>query len=124
MYCIVLSKSHIFVIPITWFWIVFYKMKKKNLYIVKWFAAISVLLLPLIAISVEAEECQVDTVKQETKTEEVIAQPTQSKVVKPQAEQVRKTEGPQKKNAKKTHKGHSDVLNRGLVLHKNSMINI
>jgi len=99
-------------------------MKKQNLYIVKWFAAISLLLLPLIAIRVDAEECQVDSVKQETKTEEVMTQPTSSKVEKSQAEQIQKTKATQKKKSKKAYKGHSDVLNRGLVLHKNSMINI
>jgi len=99
-------------------------MKKQNLYIVKWFAAISLLLLPLIAISVEAEECQVDTVKQETKAEDVMTQPNQSEVVKPQTDEIRKTEESRKKNAKQSHKGHSDVLNRGFVLHKKSLINI
>lgn len=99
-------------------------MKKRNLYIGKWFAAICLLLLPLNAIRIDAEECQIDTLKQETKTEEVMTQPTQSEVVKPQTEEIRKTEEAKKKKSKKTHKGHSDVLNRGLVLHKNSMINI
>ncbi|MBI9061344.1 MAG: hypothetical protein JEZ14_05115 [Marinilabiliaceae bacterium] len=99
-------------------------MKKQILYIAKWFAAISLLLLPLIAIRVDAEECQVDSVKQETKTEEVITQPTPTKVEKSQAEQIQKTKASQKKKSKKAYKGHSDVLNRGLVLHKNSMINI
>jgi len=99
-------------------------MKKQNLYIGKWFAAICLLLLPLNAIRIDAEECQADTMKQETKTEEVMTQPTSPKVENSHAEQIKKTKASQKKKSKKAHKGHADVLNRGLVLHKNSMINI